>query len=315
MAAHRDAPLRLPPTAITEYAVVLTADSILARSTRRRQTSTGWNTAYIGANRYTLPPDEKPPADDALHPMAFLVEKGPGAVTRPHFHQADQFQVVVAGRGMLGDHEFSDGAVHYTDAYSAYGPIVAGKSGIWWFTLRNRWDPGARYMPAEREVLNAARDRHQHWELTTEVMPAALLGELCEATAVSCRPLLEAEDGLAGWRYRIPSKRKMGWRAGATGYRLAPRLPGARREPAVANSGWCWRATPRSMAAIRCRPIPASSSTRRIPPLPGPQALSARNCCAFNSARGIESRSSDEEPHCYEARLYKASRTVFFLNR
>jgi hypothetical protein len=117
--------------------------------------------------RYTLPPGEKPPADDALHPMAFLVEKGPGAVTRPHFHQADQFQVVVAGRGMLGDHEFSDGAVHYTDAYSAYGPIVAGKSGIWWFTLRNRWDPGARYMPAEREVLNAARNRHQHRELTT----------------------------------------------------------------------------------------------------------------------------------------------------
>jgi len=139
--------------------VFLTADSILARSTRRRQTPTGWNTAYIGANRYTLPPDEKPPAEDAPHPVAFLVEKGPGAVTRPHFHQADQFQVVVAGRGMLGDHDFSDGAVHYADAYSAYGPIVAGKSGIWWFTLRNRWDPGARYMPAEREALNAARDQ------------------------------------------------------------------------------------------------------------------------------------------------------------
>ena len=107
---------------------------------------------------------------------------------------------------MLGDHEFSDGAVHYTDAYSAYGPIVAGKSGIWWFTLRNRWDPGARYMPAEREVLHAARDRHQHWELTTEAMPAPLLGELREATAISCRPVLEAEDGLAGWRYRIPPR-------------------------------------------------------------------------------------------------------------
>jgi hypothetical protein len=69
VATRRDAPLRLPPTAITEYAVVLTADSFLARSTCRRQTSTGWNTAYIGANRYTLPPGEKPPADDALHPM------------------------------------------------------------------------------------------------------------------------------------------------------------------------------------------------------------------------------------------------------
>ena len=60
------------------------------------------------------------------------------------------------------------------------------------------------YMPADREVLNAARDRRQHWELSTAAMPSALLGELCEATAVSCRSILEAEDGLAGWRYRIP---------------------------------------------------------------------------------------------------------------
>ena len=113
-------------------------------------------------------------------------------------------QPAVVGGEEHGEHEFGDGAVHYTDAYSAYGPIVAGKSGIWWFTLRNRWDPGARYMPAEREVLHPARDRNQHWELTTEAVPAALLGELCEVTAISCRPVLEADDGLAGWRYRIP---------------------------------------------------------------------------------------------------------------
>src|SRR5207253_11041952 len=25
--------------------------------------------------------------------------------------------------------------------------------GIWWFTLRNRWDPGARYMPAAQPAL------------------------------------------------------------------------------------------------------------------------------------------------------------------
>jgi hypothetical protein len=37
----------------------------------------------------------------------------------------------------------------------------------------------AARLKSEREVLNAARDRHQHWELTTEVMPAALLGEPC----------------------------------------------------------------------------------------------------------------------------------------
>ena len=43
--------------------MALTADSILARSTRRRQTPTGWNTAFIGANRYTLPPSDPVGAD------------------------------------------------------------------------------------------------------------------------------------------------------------------------------------------------------------------------------------------------------------
>ena len=125
-------------------------------------------------------------------------------------------------------------------------------------------------------MLNAARDRHQHWEHTTEAMPSALLGELCQATAIT-----------PAARF---SKRKMGWRAGATGYRLALRLSGARQAPAVANSGWCWRATPRSMAAILCRPTPASSSAQRIPPLPAPQVVSASNCCACNSAaaRGLK---------------------------
>jgi len=190
--------------------VILTADSILARSTRRRETPNGWNTPYIGANRYTLKPGEAPPADDALHPMAFLVEKGSGAITRPHFHQADQFQVVVMGRGTLGPHELGDGAVHYTDAYSAYGPIVAGKGGIWWFTLRNRWDPGARYMPAERDQLNAARDCHAHWEATSEAFPAPLDAELRATTAITCRTILEGEHGLATWRYRVPADARVG---------------------------------------------------------------------------------------------------------
>jgi hypothetical protein len=72
-------------------------------------------------------------------------------------------------------------------------------------------------MPAEREVLNAVRDRHQHWELTIEGMPAALLGELRELTAISCRPVLEGEDGLAGWRYRIPPCTAINGRASSAG--------------------------------------------------------------------------------------------------
>ncbi len=51
------------------------------------------------------------------------------------------------GSGRLGLHDIASVAVHYTDAYSAYGPIVAADDGVSWFTLRNAWDPGARYMP------------------------------------------------------------------------------------------------------------------------------------------------------------------------
>jgi hypothetical protein len=49
---------------------------------------------------------------------------------------------------------------------------------------------------------------------TTEAMPAALLGELC---AISCRPVLEAEDGLAGWRHRIPPYTAISGRAPSAG--------------------------------------------------------------------------------------------------
>ena len=48
-------------------------------------------------------------------------------------------------------------------------------------------------------------------------MPAPLLGELRQATAVSCRPVLEAEDGLAGWRYRIPPYTAINGRAPSAG--------------------------------------------------------------------------------------------------
>jgi hypothetical protein len=48
-------------------------------------------------------------------------------------------------------------------------------------------------------------------------MPAVLLGELRQATTISCRPVLEAEDGLAGWRYRIPPYTAIAGRAPSAG--------------------------------------------------------------------------------------------------
>jgi hypothetical protein len=187
--------------------MILTANSEVARQTRRRKTGNGWHTTFIGENRYTLKEGATPPAGDVLSPMAFLVEKEPHAMVKPHFHQAAQYQVVVQGGGRLGTHDVGIVAVHYTDRWSAYGPIVAADDGIAWLTLRNAWDSGARYMPAAREQLRAARAQNfQHREATAGPMPAASQSELARTDRLSCLTVIEqTADGMGTWRYRLPA--------------------------------------------------------------------------------------------------------------
>src|SRR6185437_2916313 len=186
--------------------MILTADSIAAQQANRRRTGNGWHTTYIGKNRNTLKEGEAPPADDVIYPMAFLVEKDAAAVVKPHFHSADQYQIVVQGGGRLGIHDIGSIAVHYTDAYSASGPIIAADEGVSWFTLRNTWDPGARYMPAARQQLREARARYQHREATCGPLPPLSEAELAALTGVTGTEVIETtKDGLGTWRYTVPA--------------------------------------------------------------------------------------------------------------
>lgn len=79
--------------------MIVTANSEIARETARRRTGNGWHTTFIGENRNTLKQGQTPPEPGTLYPMAFLVEKDPHALVKPHFHQAHQYQVVVQGGG------------------------------------------------------------------------------------------------------------------------------------------------------------------------------------------------------------------------
>jgi hypothetical protein len=198
--------------------MILTADSRVAHETTRRKTPNGWHTTFIGQNRNTLRDGEQPPPSDIVYPMAFLVEKEAGAVVKPHFHQADQYQVVVQGSGRLGLHAIGTVAVHYTAAYSAYGPIVAAEDGVAWFTLRNSWDPGARYMPEHRQQLRAARETHQHLEATCGPLPPLTETELAALTEVGATAVIEpTADGAATWRYTVPAGQSVRGPSPATG--------------------------------------------------------------------------------------------------
>jgi hypothetical protein len=188
-----------------DRSMILTADSVVAQSTSRRKTANGWHTTFIGKNRNTLKEGEAAPSTEGLYPMAFLVEKEAAAIVHPHFHAADQYQVVVQGSGRLGVHDIASVAVHYTDAYSAYGPIIAADEGVSWFTLRNAWDPGARYMPAARQQLREARAKFQHREATCGPLPPLNDRELAALTTPTGGAVIaETADGLGTWRYTVP---------------------------------------------------------------------------------------------------------------
>ncbi len=172
-----------------------------ARANRRRgQAADGvtfWHTLYLGTTRYNMAPGTPDPEPGTLFPMAFLVEQDPGSTAHAHYHQADQFQVVVDGRARLGTHEVAPVTVHFAGAYTAYGPIRASEDGVHYFTLRNGFDPGARFMERRenREALRAVANR-RHRE--------AVAGPDDASPPPGGHALLDPEpDGLAAWRYRL----------------------------------------------------------------------------------------------------------------
>ena len=60
----------------------------------------------------------------------------PGARISPHFHDIDQFQIVVAGDCTMGKKDARSVTFQYADAYTPYGPIYGENEGFSFFTLR-----------------------------------------------------------------------------------------------------------------------------------------------------------------------------------
>ncbi len=144
----------------------------------------GWRTNFL------THPDG---TDVTEEPMGFLVEGNHERVIRPHFHENDQFQVVVSGGGVLGKHKLSIHAVHFSRAYTPYGPINFGAEGLGFLTLRARKDPGAQYLPAQRDKLVGVENRNP-WQVTEAP-------DFTRSGDVSLKPFSQIKDerGLAAY--------------------------------------------------------------------------------------------------------------------
>jgi len=116
-------------------------------------------------------------ADTPVAPSAYLNIHTPGRSLSPHFHVADQFQIIMDGKGTFGRHDVSAYCVHFSRAYTPYGPLVADKQIGWAFmTLRTRFDPGQQRLPAAMEKLKGTPGRHP-WQVTEKaIFPPAGAG-------------------------------------------------------------------------------------------------------------------------------------------
>lgn len=132
-------------------------------------------------------------------PQCFRVEQPPGSVVETHFHVADEYQLVALGGGRLGRHGLRPLGVHFSSAFTPYGPIVADSAqGVIYFTLRPRRDPGALFLPAERDKLKTAPKRFFMAEPDDVALPAATLAQWDAPSLVSIHG--PEQDGAAAWR-------------------------------------------------------------------------------------------------------------------
>jgi hypothetical protein len=109
-------------------------------------------------------------------PQGWLIDFPAGRRVNLHFHDVDQFQVFFPSPGStFRRHEMEPLVVHYADAYSTYGPIVAGPTDMHFTTLRAQGSRFVAYLPKERDKLVKKGKRNYHVGLEgwlSEPLPA-----------------------------------------------------------------------------------------------------------------------------------------------
>jgi hypothetical protein len=143
----------------------------------RRKDGVGRRRDYIGT-----------PGEIIEGPQGFLVERPyAGARIDPHFHDIDQFQVIVAGDGRMGKKPVKPITFQYADAYTPYGPIVADDDGISFFTLRNVASGGHFSMPGSRHLMPCRAGRNIAGGIDLD-------GDVLAENAVSRESLMESQN-------------------------------------------------------------------------------------------------------------------------
>src|SRR5262245_12298790 len=86
-----------------------------------------------------------------------VMKMPPGETSEAHYHEVDQFQVVIEGSAVMAGHEeMLPGTVHYTDAGTPYGPFTAGPNGLVLMVIRPKADGKGKRIPT-RTVIDKVK--------------------------------------------------------------------------------------------------------------------------------------------------------------
>ena len=139
------------------------------------------------------------------NPQAFLVDRlYPDARIDPHFHDIDQFQVVVEGACRMGKKTADAVTFQYADAYTPYGPIVGEQQGFAFFTLRPIASGGFFAMPGNRHNMPCRAGRNIAGRFDTS-RPAPAPG-----TVVREALMVDMADGLDAVGMRLGAEAEIG---------------------------------------------------------------------------------------------------------
>jgi hypothetical protein len=139
-------------------------------------------------------------------PNCKLIEQQPRGVLQSHFHIVDQFQIMVAGEGLLGKHQVAPYTVHFAAKHTGYGPITAGEQGLHYMVFRLGKDAGAGYLPEQRGDMKDLPRRH--------VMgaPVGCLNDAKRAaleSTVEHKAIAMQADGLFATVYQAPAQQSI----------------------------------------------------------------------------------------------------------
>ncbi len=94
-------------------------------------------------------------------------------------------------------------SLHYVKGYTPYGPITAGPEGVTYFTLRARWDTGAKYLPESRDLLKKSPKKHK----MVAGIDVPELEDLLKFKACCQSAVMQVDaEGIGAYLYNIPPK-------------------------------------------------------------------------------------------------------------